>query len=81
MALPPPPLRSPQKWVFTHAVFSSQYTYVRNLNLWHTKTEKRLQDKPTTTTNWLQTGCKKAFTNSGTKRQTFFQTESLSERR
>ena len=46
MALPPPPLRSPQKRVFTHAVFNSQYTYVRNLSLWHIKTEKHLQDKP-----------------------------------
>ena len=46
MALPPPPLRAPQKRVFTHAVFSSQYTYVRNLNLWHTKTEKQIQGKP-----------------------------------
>ena len=46
MVLPPSPLRSPRKRVFTHAVFNSQYTYVKNLNLWHTKTEKQLQDKP-----------------------------------
>ena len=45
MALPPPPLRSPQKKVFTRAAFSSQHTYVRKLNLWHIKTEKQLQVK------------------------------------
>ena len=45
MALPPkPPIL--QKRVFTHAVFSSLYPYVRDLHLWHTKTEKQLQDKP-----------------------------------
>ena len=46
MALPLPHPYPPKKMVFKHAVFTSLYTYVRALHLWHTKTEKQLQDKP-----------------------------------
>ena len=73
MALPTPPLRFPQKWVFTHAVFSSQYTYVRNLNFWHTKTEKQIQDEPMV--------AKRPSQNQAQKNKPFFPTESPSERR
>ena len=54
MVLPPPapPLPPRRKGCshyirphITHAVFSSLYAYVRDLHLWHTKTEKQIQDK------------------------------------
>ena len=49
----------------------SVLTFVRDLHLWHTKTEKQLQDKK----KWLQKGLGKCMH----KNQSFFPTESPSD--
>ena len=73
MALPPPH-PTPEKDLHTtlQCRFSSLYSYVRNLHLWHTK-RKKLQDKPIIAL--------KNLGNCMHKKQSLFLTESPGERK